>query len=200
MSRLIPKLGFSMTVNRVAQAQVDPIFLDRWSPRAMSPEPIPADTLASLFEAARWAPSSSNEQSWLFMYADQPAALEKYRAILVEQNRVWADKAPVLMVLFARRNFMRNGQPNRHYAFDAGAAWMCLALQARKCGLYAHAMAGFDADKAYALFGVDKNQFEAMAAIVIGKYGDPSQLPSALQEREKPNDRKPLSEVAVRVS
>jgi len=185
---------------RTPHARVDPLFIERWSPRAISSEPIPPDVLASLFEAARWAPSSSNEQPWLFMYADQPAALEKYRSILVEQNRVWADKAPVLIVIFARRNFVRNGQPNRLYAFDTGAAWMSLAMQAHKLGLFVHAMAGFSQEKAYELFRVDQNQYEAMAAIVVGKYGDPALLSPALREREKPSDRKPLSEVAVRVS
>ena len=189
-----------MPLARTPQARVDPLFIDRWSPRALSSEPIPSDMLASLFEAARWAPSSSNEQPWLFMYADQPAALEKYRTILVEKNRTWADKAPVLIVVFARRNFARSGQPNRLYAFDTGAAWMSLVLQAHKLGLFAHAMAGFSQEKAYELFGVDPNQYEAMAAIVVGKYGDHKLLPPDLRDREKPSDRKPLSEVAVHVT
>lgn len=182
---------------RVAEADVDPRFLERWSPRALAPDPIPEPALRALFEAARWAPSSYNEQPWLFVYAAREADLARFRPLLVEQNRAWADAAPVLAVVFARRAFARNGKPNRHHAFDAGAAWMSLALEARRQGLFAHAMAGFSEERAYEVCGVPKAEYEAMAAVAVGRPGDPARLPEPLRERERPSGRKPLAETAV---
>lgn len=181
---------------RAPAAPVDPRFLDRWSPRAFSPEPIDEATLATLFEAARWAPSCSNEQPWLFLYGSTPEELEYYRPILEPGNREWADRAPVLAVIFTRRTFSRTGKPNRWAQFDAGAAWLSLALQARALGLYAHAMGGFDEDLAYDVLRVSRDEYEAMAAIAIGHYGDPSSLPPRQLAKEFPSSRKPPEEVA----
>jgi nitroreductase len=182
---------------RVPEVEVDAMFLDRWSPRAFSPEPVGEQELAALFEAARWAPSCFNEQPWLFLFGRQKEDLERFRSLLVEGNRAWADSAPVLGVIFARRNFDRNGKPNRHYAFDTGAAWLSLALQARKLGLYTHAMGGFDENGSYELLGVPKGRFEAMAAIAIGRRGEAGRLPENLAQKEIPSERKPLIEVAI---
>lgn len=181
---------------RQAGAPIDPEFLDRWSPRAFSSEPLTEAEVTSLFEAARWAPSSANEQPWLFVYATREEDLQRFRPLLVDANRVWADRAPLLAVVFARRTFRRNGAPNPWAAFDAGAAWMSLALQARKLGLYSHGMGGFHKDRAYEVLGVPQDEYEALAALAVGRYGDVGQLPEALREREKPSDRKPLEEVA----
>jgi len=182
--------------SRTSGAPVDPMFLDRWSPRAFTSEPIAPEVLAGLFEAARWAPSCFNEQPWLFMYADREPELEAYRSLLVPGNLVWAGKAPVLSIVFAHRRFAKSGKENRWHGFDAGAAWVSLALAARSAGLYAHAMAGFDEEKAYEVLGVPRADYEAMAAIVIGRHGDPAGLPEQVALNEKPNGRKPLSEVA----
>ncbi len=182
---------------RTALADIDPMFLERWSPRAFSGDPLTPAQVSALFEAARWAPSSSNEQPWLFLYAAQPDHLKTYLEILVPANQAWASRAPLLTVLFARRHAMRGGQPNRLYAFDCGAAWMSLALQAHKMGLITHGMAGFDAQKAHGLLGVPEDKFEAMAVIAVGKPGDAAALPLALLEREKPNARKAPEEVAI---
>lgn len=172
------------------------MFLDRWSPRSFLTDPLSEQQLNSLFEAARWAPSCYNEQPWLFLYATSPEDRERFASTLVEKNRLWASKAPVLMFLLARRSFARTGELNRHAAFDAGAAWMSLALQARQLGLYAHAMAGFNQNKAYQILGVPKEDYQVMVAIAVGRRGDPSQLPEGLAELESPNTRKPLAEVA----
>jgi nitroreductase len=180
---------------RIPNAAVDPLFLDRWSPRAFSPEPIPSAIVDRLFEAARWAPSSMNEQPWLFVRATAPKELELVRSLLVPGNRSWADRAPLLAVLFAKRKFARNGNPNRHASFDAGAAWMSLALAAAKVGLFAHAMGGFDSEGAAGELGLDPAEWEAMAVIAVGRRGDPSRLPAEIAAREKPTPRKPLSEV-----
>jgi len=181
---------------RKPEADIDPMFLDRWSPRAFLPDPVPEPQLKSLFEAARWAPSSNNEQPWLFIYATTPEDRERFASALARGNRRWAPHAPVLMFVLARKHFGGTEKLNRHAPFDAGSAWMSLALQARRLGLYAHGMAGFDVEKAYEVLGVPRDQYEVMAAIALGRRGDPSQLPPDLQEREAPNQRKPLAEVA----
>ena len=182
---------------RRAQAPADPQFMGRWSPRAFSPEPIAPEALASLFEAARWAPSCFNEQPWLFLYAVTPQDRALFLSCLVEFNQRWAGEAPVLVFVLAKKRFAKNGEPNRWAAFDAGAAWVSLALQARKLGLYAHAMAGFDGERAHEVLRVAKGDHDILAAVAVGKYGDPGRLPPDMKKSESPNGRKPLSEVAV---
>lgn len=183
---------------RSPQASVDPIFVARWSPHAFSPEPIPRAQLETLFEAARWAPSSRNEQPWLFVYADAEDDLRRFRPLLEDANRLWADRAPVLAFLFARRAMRRTGAPNGWAAFDAGAAWMSLALQARQLGLYTRAIAGFHEDLVYPALAVPRDEYQAMAGIAIGRIGDRDALPPSLAQKEIPTGRRPLSEVAVR--
>jgi nitroreductase len=190
-----PPLGIQ---TRRPEARIDPQFLERWSPRAFSPEPIPREVLDSLFEAARWAPSSNNEQPWLFVWAASDEELARFRPLLVDGNRRWADRAPVIAFLFARRNSSRTGQPNRWAAFDAGAAWMSLALQARRQGIFTHAVGGFHEDRVYEALGVPREQYQAMTAIVIGRLGDRGSLPAPLVDREVPSARRPLSQVATR--
>lgn len=181
---------------RRPEGPVDPMFPDRWSPRAFRPDPLTEDELHSLFEAARWAPSCYNDQPWLFGYAVSAPARARCLEALVPQNRVWARHAPLLAFLAARRAFAHNDRPNRHHAFDAGAAWMALALQARRLGLYAHAMAGFRRAQAYPLLGLDAETHEILAAIAVGRRGDPGLLPDEVAAREVPNDRKPWAQVA----
>ncbi len=184
--------------NRVSGLPVDPMFLDRWSPRAMSPEPIAERDVQTLLEAARWAPSASNQQPWMFLWATDEAGRARIRSTLVEFNQGWAHAAPLLVVLLARtRN--DKGEENPWAGFDSGAAWMSLALQARRLGLYAHAMGGFDEEKVYQALGVDRRQWSPMAVIAVGRHGDPGSLPPQLQARERPSERKPLEEIARRV-
>lgn len=181
---------------RTPQVEVDSIFTDRWSPRSFLDEPLTEAQLAALFEAARWAPSCYNEQPWLFRYAIKPADRERFATALVEKNRQWACRAPLLLFVLTRLNFKGNGQPNRHAPFDAGAAWLALALQARRMGLYAHAMAGFSRKKAFEVLDVSDQEFDIMAAVVVGRRGPVGQLPGEQAAMESPNDRKPLAEVA----
>lgn len=190
-------MGVTAT-NREPEFQVDRLFLDRWSPRAYSPEPIPHATLMTLFEAARWAPSCFNEQPWFFLYAAEESGLQKMRAILVEKNRQWASQAPVLVLVCSHKFFKHNNQPNRWGAFDAGSAWMSLALQASMLGLYAHGMGGFDLDAAYRTLDLNREKIDIHAAAAIGRMGDPKLLPEDLAAREGPSPRKPLAEM-VRV-
>ncbi|MDO8501764.1 MAG: nitroreductase family protein [Gemmatimonadaceae bacterium] len=184
--------------SRTADASVDPQFLDRWSPRAFSPEPLDEATIMSLFEAARWAPSSGNEQPWIYLYATVPEERARFLDILDESNRIWVKHAPMIAFVVARLTLARNGKPNRTARFDAGSSWLSLALEARKLGLYAHAMAGFDLNKAYDSLNVPRDGYEVMAAIAIGKYGDPSQLDERNRGREKPSGRRHVSEFVFR--
>jgi len=180
---------------RIPEAEVDPLFPQRWSPRSFSSEPIPQAKIDSLLEAARWSPSCYNEQPWFFVLPQNKKEKEKFLSSLAEQNRIWAKHAPLLLFLCARRRFSLNNKENRHAVFDCGAAWMALALQARKLGLFAHAMAGFKKDKAYQVTKIKKEDYDIIAAIAVGKKGDPAALPSDLKKQEFPNQRKPLSEL-----
>lgn len=179
--------------------RVDPRFPERWSPRSYAPRPVPALDLAALFEAARWAPSASNEQPWLFVYADAEPGLSALRGVVNDTNRQWAGRAPVLVLAFARRHNQGNGKPNRWAAFDTGAAWMSLALQARALGLACHAMGGFSVEEAHRVTGLPAEEYEALCAIAVGYAAPVEELPEAFRSREVPNDRKDPAEVARRL-
>jgi nitroreductase len=169
----------------------------RWSPRAFDPNrPVEPAKLRSCLEAARWAPSSNNEQPWAFLVAtgDQPEAFAKMLACLVEKNQAWARNAPVLMIAAASQVFTRTGKPNRHALYDVGAAVACLTLEATEQGLHLHQMAGFSHEKARESFAIPESA-EAVAAIAMGYLGDPHSLPEDLRQRElTPTTRKPIGE------
>ena len=177
-------------------AEIDSMFLDRWSPRAFETQPLTHSEIASLFEAARWSPSCYNEQPWLFLYAVTDKDRKRFLEALVEGNRLWAGRAPMLLFVLCRHAFSHNGKENRHAPFDAGAAWMALALQARKLGLHAHAMAGFSRDKAYEILRVSPDEYDIMAAVAVGRRASPDVLPEAVAAKERPNERKELAAVA----
>lgn len=182
--------------HRQPEFPVDPIFPERWSPRAMSGAQIEKSTLMTLFEAARWAPSSFNAQPWRFVYAlRNTPAWPKFMELLTPRNKLWCAHAGALVVIAARRDFEANGKPNRTHAFDTGSAWMSLALQASFLGLVAHGMAGFDSGAAGALIGLpDGYGVEAMCA--LGHPGPIENLPEDMRANEKPNGRKPVSDFA----
>ena len=183
---------------RVATARVDPQFIDRWSPRSFAPEPLTAGEIASLFEAARWAPSSSNLQPWLFLYETDGPDRPVFDSILKPGNRVWAARAPLLAFLFARVRDAEGREP-RTAQFDAGAAWMSVALQAHALGISTHAMAGIDVAAAHTRLGVDSEHYAAMCAFAAGRSGPREALPPELQAREQPrDDRRPLREIVHR--
>jgi nitroreductase len=184
--------------SRPTEADVSPWFVNRWSPRAFTDEPVDPEELKAVFEAARWAPSSSNEQPWLFVYAARPEDRARLLPGLHPLNQAWAAHAPVLVYLFARRHLRSQDAglvPNSKAQFDAGAAWMSFALQAELLGLSAHAMGGIVPERIYELTGVSKEEFEVVAAIALGHRGDASQLPKAFAEREHPSPRRPLEEI-----
>lgn len=176
------------------QAPVHELIGRRWSPRAFSDRPVEPDKLLSLFEAARWAPSSSNEQPWTFLVATQADTknYEAMMAVLVDFNRSWASKAPVLILAVAHTQFAKDGRPNRWGFYDLGQAAASLSLQATALGLATHQMAGFDADAARKQFAVPEG-WEPLSVIALGYPGDPNSLGEKLRERETaPRIRKPL--------
>jgi nitroreductase len=170
----------------------------RWSSRAIDPDrPVTADVLRSLLEAARWAPSSGNEQPWRFVIFDgrDPAAREAARDCLNPGN-AWARRAPLLLLAAAETRRARDGSPNRYAQHDVGLATENLLLQAFALGLIAHPMAGFDKDKARLASGVPEG-VEPTTMIAVGHGGDDLALTEAQRARERgPRVRRPLSQLA----
>lgn len=183
---------------RVADHPIAEQFLSRWSPRAFDDTAITRDELLSLLEAARWAPSGGNVQPWRFIYAlRDDEAWPQLLGSLVPSNQVWAKNAAALVAIASAAEYTWPGQaepkPNASHAFDAGAAWGYLALQATLSGWSAHAMGGFDKDALAKAVGLpDKHALHAVVA--IGRRGDPAALPENLRARESPNARRPLAE------
>lgn len=178
------------------QFHVHDLFARRWSPRAFDERPVYTDTLRTLFEAARWAPSSNNEQPWRFIVATKQHQADWNRLLecLAEGNRRWAFRAPVLVLSIASMQFEDDGKPNRHAFHDTGLATENLVLQATAQGLVAHQMAGFDVEKARADLRIPAG-YEPVAMIAVGYPGDPALLPERLRERElRPRDRRPIAE------
>jgi nitroreductase len=179
---------------RKADYPIDSLFLDRWSPRAMSGEPITEEELSTLFEAARWAPSSYNNQPWRILYARRDTSQwPLFFDLLVEFNQSWAKNAAALVVFISKTTFDHNGEPAATHSFDTGAAWGNLALQGALKGLVVHGMQGFDYDKARTALNIPEG-FKVEAMAVIGKPGRAEDLPEKLQQREIPSDRRKLNE------
>jgi len=174
------------------------LIRERWSPRAFAADkPVTAETLGSLMEAARWAPSCFNEQPWRFIVEtkDNPEGFEKLLKCLVAFNQSWASGAHVLMVSVAAERFAKNDKENAHARHDVGLATENLVLQAQALGLVSHQMAGFDGDAVREAYGVPEG-YTPVTAIAIGHQGDPDDLDEKLAERERaPRTRKNLDEL-----
>lgn len=185
---------------RQAEHPIEPLFLDRWSPRAFTGEEIPVAELNSLLEAARWAPSSFNSQPWRFLYARRGTpGFEQFLSLLNPFNQQWAKNAAVLIVAVSARTFVRPGTTEvivaRTHSFDTGAAWAHLALQASKLGWHAHGIGGFDVDRTRSELKVPDG-YEVEIAIAVGRQGDKSLLPETFHKGETPSGRRPLAETA----
>lgn len=183
--------------SRTADHDIDSLFLERWSPRAFTNEIISEAELKALFEAARWAPSSYNSQPWRFIYARRDSAhWPTLLGLLNEFNQSWAKHAAALVVIVSKEAMAVPGKseevPSHSHSFDAGAAWANLALQAVRLGWQAHGMVGFDLQRARSELKVPAG-YRVEAAVAIGKPGDKAQLPEALQARETPSQRNPIS-------
>ncbi len=187
--------------HRHSDHPIDPLFLERWSPRAFTGEAMPEAELMTIMEAARWAPSSYNSQPAKFLYARRGTPhWDRFFGLLVEFNQSWAKDASVLIVMVSNSMMLPPGRdkpvPSHSHSSDAGAAWAHLALQATRSGWQAHGMVGFDMDRAFAELNVPQG-YRVESAIAIGRVGDKSKLPEAMQAREVPSSRKPLSEVML---
>ena len=173
---------------------IETLFADRWSPRALLPDPIPEEDFLSIMEAARWAPSSYNNQPWRFLYSRHgSSSWETFLKLLVEPNQAWCKNAAMLLVVVSNTKFDHNGKDGITHSFDTGAAWQNLALQAWLKGYAAHGMQGFDYARAQKELEVPKD-FKVEAMIALGKVGTRESLPKELQEREAPSDRRPVAE------
>jgi len=175
------------------------LIRNRWSPRAFAEKPVSPEVLRSLFEAARWAPSSNNEQPWAYLVATRGDSgnFAKMLGVLVEFNANWAKHAPVLALSVAHLKTQREGKPNRVALHDVGSATAQLTFEANARDLQVHQMAGFDAEKARQTFAIPAD-WEPVAAMAIGYPGNPQSLPEKLRERELAlRTRKPLSEFVM---
>jgi nitroreductase len=178
-----PTIDFS---SRDALAGVSDAFSRRWSPRVYLPSPVAENDLQIIFDAARWSPSCYNEQPWLFITSTDKTH-DKFVGLLVEANQKWAKQAPVIGFVIAAKQFARNGKENAHAAFDTGAAWMAVNLQANMLGLHTHGMAGIDYEKVYETLNVNSDTHRVICGFTIG-YLDQS-------GNEDITTRKALSEI-----
>lgn len=176
---------------RQAEYEIDSIYLKRWSPRSFLTKEVPEDVLLSLFEAARWAPSAFNFQPWRFIIARTEEDHKRFMSFIGEFNQIWCKNVPVFALIISKKTSER-GEIGSH-AFDAGAAWGYLSLEATRKGLITHPMTGIDFEKARQVLNIPE-EYAINALIAIGYQGEKEALPESLQEREAPTPRRPIKE------
>lgn len=187
-------LSSEIKENRKPDHPIHPLILNRWSPRAMTGEAISESEIMSLFEAARWAPSSYNNQPWRFLYVKRDTHhWNTLYSLLIDFNKEWCANAALLGLIFSKTTFEKNGKPSTTHAFDTGSAWENLALEGTSRGLVVHGMEGFDYAKAKLLIP-EGHAVHAMFA--VGRKALKDTLSLDLQKREVPSDRKKVSEFA----
>lgn len=172
------------------------LLAKRWSPYGFADRPVSRADVQSLFEAARWAPSSYNEQPWSYIIAtrEYPAEFERVLSCLVEGNQGWAKAAPVLALGCTSLNFSKNGKPNAAAIHDLGLAAANLYVEATSRGLFVHQMIGILPDKAREVFQIPEG-VQPVTALAIGYPADPNTLPEPIKQRDTaPRSRKRLSE------
>lgn len=192
MSNLNEGIDFK---NRQIKREVDDLFVKRWSPRSFKKVDISNDEIESIFEAARWAPSSYNAQPWRFIISSSEQEFEKFFDFILESNQVWAKNASRIGFILSQNKFEHNQQQNQWAEFDAGSAWMSFTLQANLMGYHTHGLAGIKYEDVYRDLNIPKEKFKLICGFVIGKKDSPDFLPDHLKERETPSSRKPLSEI-----
>lgn len=190
---IVNEIAAEVQGQRSSEYPVSPLFLNRWSTRAFSNREVSDQDLYTVLDAAHWAPSSFNDQPWRFIVAKTEEQRSVFHQFINEFNLTWVSSAPVLIVV-ASDKLRENGDPNGAHAFDAGAAWASMAIQATMLGLFTHAMGGFDRNQARQMLNIP-DHFELHAVIALGYPGDKSILPEAIQQREVPNSRRPLNEL-----
>ena len=186
----------SVDLVRRSVLPVLPIINERFSPRAFSERVVTDEELELVLEAARWAPSSMNEQPWRFRYALRgEAGYEAMLASLNPSNQLWADKAPVLMLNLVHRTLSRNGQENYHARHDLGLATAQLTAQATELGMGLHILGGFNAEMVRTAFEIP-DTYDIVSVIALGFPAGPEGLPEHLKQRElQHSPRRPLSEL-----
>ncbi len=176
-----------------------PVFHERWSPRSFSDREVSRESLGKIFEAARWAASSYNEQPWRFLVGRRGSeTYDKIFASMGEFNQKWAGTAPVLLLGAASPKFSHNGTPNRFAFYDLGAAASYMTLQAASLGLATHQMAGFDQEKARELLGIPADYLIG-SVIALGYQDEPEKLgdKQLIGQETSPRQRKPLVEFVL---
>lgn len=181
--------------NRNPLPDVNALFHHRWSPRAFKKTSLAAETVNSIFDAARWAPSCFNEQPWLFVTSSGSDDFDTFLGLLNESNQVWAKNAGLIGFIFAKKTFTHNANDNNKAKFDCGAAWMSLTLQANLHGLYTHGIGGIDYANVYNTLNISRDNFDIICGFALGEIDDASTLPETLKEKETPSARKPLDEI-----
>ena len=188
-------------VNEIKHAErvdgVLPIFHQRWSARAFAHRDVANEDLWRVFEAARWAASSSNEQPWRFVVGTRGTETHRHLVeSLMPGNQVWAAKAPVLILGVAKARFSRDDRPNHYALYDLGAASSHLTLQAAALGLTTHQMAGYDREKARKLLAIPEGS-DFGSVIALGYPAEPETLPSEelIKRETAPRERKALNEI-----
>ncbi len=183
-----------MTKDAKTKLAIHPILTKRWSPRAFKNKPVADDSIIKMLEAARWAPSSMNDQPWQIIFGkDQDETYKKIFEILVEFNQMWAKSAPVLMLCCGNK-LRENNEPNGAYKYDVGQAIAHLSIQAMSEDIYVHQMGGFSKEKASKLFHLPEN-IDPLSVIAIGYLGDSEILHPRLQVSEKAErERKSLED------
>ena len=161
------------------------LIKQRRSRRTYDDKLVEVEKIQAMFEAARWAPSSGNEQPWTYLYAtkEQVELYQKIFDSLMDGNKIWVARAPLLIVAMVRKNFIRNDKPNGSAKYDLGAANAFLSLQATQLGLNVHQMGGFDKEMAQTLLNIPSN-YEPVVILAAGYLGDVETLPEPLKERE----------------
>ena len=161
-----------MKINKYRKPEnhIENFFYERWSSKSFNSKSITKSQIFSLFEAARWAPSSSNSQPWKFVYATTGEFREKLNMVLNPYNRAWASKAPLIILVFSKNH--TDGKENRNAKFDTGSAWMSIAIQAKIMGMNSRAMGGIDLHKAHQVSGLSKKDYSSICAIAVGFSDD----------------------------
>jgi nitroreductase len=186
--------------DRTSEYPIDPMFLERWSPRAFTGEEMPEADLLSMIDAGHWAASSYNAQPWRFVYARRNTSpWDRLLNLLNPSNRAWAERASALLIIVSYGLMARPGGekpiPSHSHSFDTGMAVAQFILQGMKLGYHSHGMVGFDINRAYAELNVPADH-RVEAAFAVGRKADKSILPEATRAREKPNQRNPVKGIA----
>lgn len=190
---------FQKEVQKVRQndQSIQPLIFNRWSPRSMTGEEMSEKELMALFEAARWAPSSYNNQPWRFLFARKNTpSWPLFFDLMIDFNKEWVKNASAIVLAISAKNFEHNNKPARTHSFDTGAAWMALALEGAGKGLVVHGMEGFDYERARIDLEIP-DDYQVEALIAIGRRGAIQDLPEDLQKREVPSSRKIARDIAI---